>query len=96
MGRTARDRAHRGPRRRKPEVTPVAAFFDHEEAGSESCTGAQGSLLRDTVERIVAARGGDQGTSCRPSRVVSACRRTWPTRRTRTTLRNMIPNTPFI
>ncbi|MEZ5974860.1 MAG: M18 family aminopeptidase [Planctomycetota bacterium] len=45
----------------KLEVTPVAAFFDHEEVGSESRTGAQGSLLRDTVERIVAARGGDRG-----------------------------------
>lgn len=41
-------------------VTPMVTFFDHEEVGSESRTGAQGSFLRDVVERIVLARGGDR------------------------------------
>lgn len=39
-------------------VTPLVAFFDHEEVGSESRAGAHGSYLRDTVERIIAQRGG--------------------------------------
>lgn len=40
--------------------TAVAAFFDHEEIGSESCKGAQGGFLQDILERI--AHGLDAGT----------------------------------
>ena len=38
----------------------VAAFFDHEEIGSESAKGAGGSLLADVLERIVQSSGGDR------------------------------------
>jgi aspartyl aminopeptidase len=43
-----------------PEGTPIPVFaaFDHEETGSESDTGAQGPLLGNVLERLVAARGG--------------------------------------
>jgi len=41
-------------------ATAVAAFFDHEEIGSESAKGAAGSLLADVLERIVQAAGGDR------------------------------------
>ncbi|MCB9906998.1 MAG: M18 family aminopeptidase [Planctomycetes bacterium] len=41
-------------------VTPMLACFDHEEVGSESRAGAQGTYLRDMVERVVASRGGDR------------------------------------
>ncbi len=36
----------------KPNATTVCAFFDHEEVGSESTTGADGSLMRDVMQRI--------------------------------------------
>ncbi len=36
----------------KPTATTVCAFFDHEEVGSESTTGADGSLMRDVMQRI--------------------------------------------
>jgi aspartyl aminopeptidase len=35
-----------------PETTNICAFFDHEEVGSESATGAGGSFIRDTIQRI--------------------------------------------
>lgn len=40
-----------------PGTTNVCAFFDHEEVGSESATGAGGSFIADTLRRI-AAHGG--------------------------------------
>lgn len=35
-----------------PESTSLCAFFDHEEVGSESATGAGGSFMTDTIQRI--------------------------------------------
>lgn len=43
------------------EHTTVAAFFDHEEIGSESHRGADGSFLADVLERIAFAAGADTG-----------------------------------
>ncbi len=39
--------------------TPVVAFFDHEEIGSESHKGAQGGFLADVLERIAHGQGID-------------------------------------
>ena len=36
----------------KPEATAIAAFFDHEEVGSESAAGAGGSFAADVIDRI--------------------------------------------
>lgn len=41
------------------ETTLVCAFFDHEEIGSETCKGADGSFLPDMLERIALASGLD-------------------------------------
>ncbi len=41
---------------------PVLALFDHEEVGSTSSTGADGTLLTSTLERIAAASGKDRET----------------------------------
>jgi len=35
-----------------PASTSICAFFDHEEVGSESTTGASGSFMRDVLQRI--------------------------------------------
>lgn len=43
-----------------PETIPVLALFDHEEVGSVSDHGADSDLLVSTLERIVAAAGGDR------------------------------------
>lgn len=44
----------------EPEAVAVAAFFDHEEIGSESHKGADGTLLPDALERIALALGLDR------------------------------------
>ena len=36
----------------EPDATNICAFFDHEEVGSESATGASGSFMRDVLQRI--------------------------------------------
>lgn len=40
-----------------PNATSICALFDHEEVGSESATGASGSFLADTVNRIATCSG---------------------------------------
>ncbi len=40
-------------------TTNVCAFFDHEEVGSESATGAGGSFIADVLRRIAASAGLD-------------------------------------
>ena len=35
-----------------PASTNICAFFDHEEVGSESATGADGSFMSDVIQRI--------------------------------------------
>lgn len=43
----------------KPKSTNVCAFFDHEEVGSESATGAGGSFIADVLRRVAASTGLD-------------------------------------
>ncbi len=42
-----------------PAATCLCAFFDHEEVGSESATGAGGSFVQDVVARLAACAGLD-------------------------------------
>ena len=42
-----------------PPATCLCAFFDHEEVGSESATGASGSFLSDVIERLSSNTGLD-------------------------------------
>jgi aspartyl aminopeptidase len=42
-----------------PAATCLCAFFDHEEVGSESATGASGSFLSDVIERLSSNTGLD-------------------------------------
>ncbi|MBS1143470.1 MAG: Peptidase aminopeptidase [Proteobacteria bacterium] len=42
-----------------PAATCLCAFFDHEEVGSESATGAGGSFVTDVVTRLAACAGLD-------------------------------------
>ncbi len=42
-----------------PTATCIAAFFDHEEVGSESAAGAGGSFAGDVIERISVCMGLD-------------------------------------
>jgi len=44
----------------KLAATAICAFFDHEEVGSESATGAGGSFAADVVDRISIAMGIDE------------------------------------
>lgn len=47
-----------------PATTNVCAFFDHEEVGSESATGAGGSFIADVLRRIAASAGLDDEAYC--------------------------------
>jgi aspartyl aminopeptidase len=56
-------------------ATPVLVLYDHEEIGSESATGAAGTLLLSMLERIAGAAGADRQeflTSLNRSNAVSA------------------------
>ena len=41
----------------QPELTCLTGFFDHEEVGSESALGADGSFATDVIDRIFASLG---------------------------------------
>ena len=55
--------------------TSLAVFFDHEEVGSQSAQGADGSLLPDLLERVHVALGGGREAflrACTRSFLISA------------------------
>ena len=72
----------------EPGHTPVLCLFDHEEVGSSSRAGAGGSVLEALLDRVVAVAGARTRTAGARAPTRSACRPTWPTRRTRTTPRS--------
>jgi aspartyl aminopeptidase len=43
----------------EPAATCLCAFFDHEEVGSESATGAGGSFVQDVIARLASCAGLD-------------------------------------
>ena len=43
-----------------PSATAICAFFDHEEVGSESATGAGGSFAADVIDRLSISLGLDE------------------------------------
>jgi aspartyl aminopeptidase len=43
----------------EPETTCLCAFFDHEEVGSESASGAGGSFVQDVIARLATGAGLD-------------------------------------
>ncbi|MGB4065447.1 MAG: M18 family aminopeptidase [Azonexus sp.] len=43
----------------EPAATCLCAFFDHEEVGSESATGAGGSFVQDVIARLATSAGLD-------------------------------------
>ena len=49
----------------QPDHTAVAAFFDHEEVGSESAVGAAGSFFSDVLARISEALGAHGSDAAR-------------------------------
>lgn len=51
---------HLAPSGQPTGVIPVVCLFDHEEIGSQSASGADGSLLPTVVERIATAAGADR------------------------------------
>jgi aspartyl aminopeptidase len=59
----------------RPAATALAVFFDHEEVGSQSPQGADGSFLPDLLERVHEALGGGRGDflrACSRSFLISA------------------------
>jgi len=59
---------------RTPDTISMIALFDHEEAGSESATGAAGPLLGTIIERVLsAATGSERREDLHRSLAASVC-----------------------